>query len=337
MINFNQFDFGKTENLLKVSAFILACISAFTTAEGFELLMKELPAFISWSFAIAVSIALIYCSLELANAFKKGTQAGIIIIFVLFASLSVFFNFNSIFGRFTRDDKITDESKEIYNKILHIQQKSLTTLDSVYGYTKAKNIYTGLKDSLGFEQIRKDRPGQGKKYYDIFNRLPKAKSDSTSAAEKYLPLEKRIKALAEASTKSVSSDRQTITLQSLSKAVEGYNQICTITKAEVSNFNCTQEKMKGVSGQPDYALIALTKWISFDSSLSAKETSSISLSLFISFLLDFPVFIALVLLNWRGFKRKKNLPKNIFGDDAPEESTRNSGNGKSKNTGKFEW
>jgi hypothetical protein len=337
MMNFNQLDFGKTENLLKFSAFILACISAFTTAEGFEILMKELPAFISWSFAIAVSIALVYCSLELSNAFKKGTQAGIITIFILFASLSVFFNFNSIFGRFTRDDKIGDEAKEIYNKILHIQQKSLTRLDSVYGFTKAKNIYTGLKDSLNFEEIRKDRAGQGKKYYEIFNRLPKAKSDSTSAAEKYLPLETRIKTIAEASMKSVSSEGQTITLQSLSKAVEGYNQICTITKAELSNFDCTQEKMKGVSGQPDYALIALVKLFSFDSSLSAKETSSISLSLFISFLLDFPVFIALILLNWRGFKRRKNLPKNIFGDDAAEEPSKNEKGNKTKNTGKFEW
>lgn len=307
----------KAETLLKIAATVLAFISAITTAKGFMLFWNEetyFAYFISWSFAIAVSMALVFASWRISSALRKGGALPIIIVFLMFAFLSFFFNFNFLYGRFTGKETMRAEAKEIRRDIINMQQRSKLALDDKISYSKVLKRYDSLKAEAEFEHYHPQRRGRGSIYASIYARLPSAKADSSLVSGQYNLLANRIDELAQKALREVTTDSTDMTKNNLEKATDGYNQIGSLTQSIDSSFVYNYKQVKGISTEPDYAFTAFISFWTFNLQGGKNAYSAVFLSMLISFLLDFPIFIAFIILNWRKNSNQKEMPKDLFGD-----------------------
>ena len=157
----------KTDSLLYFSVFVLAAISAYTTAEGFMLVWNTngfIGTIIAWAFAIAVSAFLVYASLKVSDYLKQGKAAALIVTFFLFAMISVFFNFNSIYGKFITKDIYIEELKQIKIKLAGLEVNGLNAADDFYGYSKYEKKVDSLSKKADAENENVLRPGKWVRY-----------------------------------------------------------------------------------------------------------------------------------------------------------------------------
>jgi len=330
------------ETLLKIAAVILAGISAYTTEEGFRLIWNQdgtTSIIIAIAFACAVSSVLVFCCLKVQQYFREGKGWMLVSVFSFFALLSMFFNFNSIYGNFINDDLLVEEAKDIKGKLDEIRIKSLTTIDEFYQYTKLKTELKELKLLAEREAKDKYRPGKGPLWREIDLQIPPKQAKFESVEKNYNIQKDKVETIYYNSLQLLNFESKKVINQlSIQKAMENHNEIGILTNALVNGFQFERLKFVNNVGKPDFALIALYHFLfstpnskTSDEVLTNKEKSSIIISLFISFLLDFPVFIILVILNW---KVKRKDIKNIFDqNDLCDTNNRN----RETKTNKFSW
>lgn len=308
----------RTDNLLYFSVFVLAIISAYTTAEGFMLVWNTGGFFglvIAWAFAIAVSAFLVYASLKVSDYLKQGKAAALIITFFLFAMISMFFNFNSIYGKFTTKDIYIDELKQIKTKLSGLEVNGLNAVDEFYGYSK----YERKVDSLGKKAEAEDknvlRPGKWVRYQSYVDQKTDASSQFAQAKEKFDAVKTRFsndltKLYAKIDT-TILMAKEKDYAKVLDEAFGKYNELGMVVKNINPKWEFVPAARTSNAGKPDFALQSLVKFFSGDETLTSKEKVSIVLASLLSFLLDFPLFIALVLLH---MPRRKKKTDDIFGD-----------------------
>jgi len=317
----------KTDSLLYFSVFILAIISAYTTAEGFMLVWNTtgfIGTIIAWAFAIAVSSFLVYASLKVAEYLRQGKAAALIVTFFLFAMISMFFNFNSIYGKFITKDIFIDELKQIKVKLAGLEVNGLNAVDEFYGYSKYERKVDSLSKKAEAEDKNVLRPGKWVRYQAFVDQKTDAAAQFAQAKEKYDAVKTKFSA---ALIKLNAKIDSTILLAKeknysvvLDEAFGTYNELGMIVKNINPKYNFTLASRTSNAGKPDFALQSLVKFFSADESLSSKEKVSIVLASILSFLLDFPLFIALILLH---MPRKKKNANDIFGESGGYEPEHN--------------
>ena len=322
----------KTENFLKVAAVILATISAITTEEGFRLIWNNdtpISYLISFGFAIAVSLVIVFCSLKVQQYFREGKGVYLVIVFLFFAMTSLFFNFNSLYGNFIKDNLLNEDAKYIKQQLTSIHTKSVNAIDKHFNYSYNKAYHDSLV--LAAEREAKDmyRPGKREKWRVIDLQIPGAKAKLDISYTDFSNAKSSIDSMYESSIALVQlKEDETVERIAIENAIEGYNQIGMFTQGITSTFKFDIEKFKNNSGEPDFALITLYNFFTFNGKLSEKERFSTIIALIISLSLDFLVFFALVMLN---LKTKKKTVKNgnIFGEETERTTT--------KTTNKITW
>jgi len=317
--------------LLNFAVIILALLSTFTTAKGFSIIWNDKTTFgvlLSWLFAFAVSAILVYCSLTINKYFKESKSAGLISTYVLFAFLSLFFNYNAIYGNFTATTIIYQESKVMQDYINIIQTKSTNSLDSFFYYSNNCKKLDSLRRELKREEEDIMKPGRKVLWQKINSQIPGAEADSSLSAKKFMPYKNQIDSIANYTLKYINVPQDSVLLKHIELAYDNYNKIGNITKAIIPNYNFESMRFKGKSDEPDYALNSLGKLFTSDNTLTSKDKYAIYLSLFIGFLLDFPLFFALVVLNWKTTSFKPDKEKDIFGEEPNNKKNNNKQNGR---------
>ena len=318
--------FKKTENLLYFSVFILAIISAYTTAEGFMLVWNTggfIGSIIAWAFALAVSAFIVFASLKVSEYLKYGKAAGLIFTFVLFALISMFFNFNSIYGKFITKDIYIDELKQIKIKLAGIEVNGLNAVDEFYGFSKYEKKADSLGKKAEAEEKNVLRPGKWVRYQALVDQKTDATAQLAQAKEKFNVIKTRFNAELPKLYGKIDSTilfaKEKDYAVVLDEAFGKYNELGMVVKNINPKYDFKPVNRTSNAGKPDFALQSLVKLLSGDETLTSKEKVSIGLSMLLSFLLDFPLFIAIVILH---LPRKKKKTDDIFGE---------SGNGQQPN------
>jgi len=327
----------RTDNLLYFSVFVLAIISAYTTAEGFMLVWNTtgfIGTIIAWAFAIAVSSFLVYASLKVSEYLRQGKAAALIVTFFLFAMISMFFNFNSIYGKFITKDIYIDELKQIKVKLSGLEVNGLNAVDEFYGFSKFERKVDSLSKKAEAEDKNVLRPGKWVRYQGFVDQKTDASAQYAQAKEKYETVKTRF---TNDLTKLYAKIDSTLLLAKekdyskvLDESFEKYNELGMVVKNINPKYQFVPASRTSNAGKPDFALQSLVKFLSADETLSSKERVSIVLAALLSFLLDFPLFIALILLH---MPRKKKKTDDIFGDSG---NFGNNGSGQ-KQTKKIMW
>lgn len=309
----------KHEILLYFSVIILAILSAYTTAEGFSLIWVSDYAYvslISWAFALAISSFLVYGSLRLHFYFRQGKAIGIITAYVMFATLSLFFNFNAIYGKFITKDILDDQVKSARINLTSLYERAINEADNKFELS----FWTKKVDSLDKKAIAESknvlRPGKDWRYQGLIDKKTDAMANLDESKRQYEIFKDKIyliydKTISLIDSSLVNKDEE-FYRYAVYKSIEGYNNIGSIAKQNLKEFIFNKIIYNENTGEPDFALNTLLSFITLDPELSKKENTKIFLALFISFLLDFPIFFALVIIHWPKYKKSSS---GIFSDD----------------------
>ena len=259
---------AKTENLLYFSVFVLAIISAYTTAEGFMLVWNTTGFFgsiVAWAFAIAVSSFLVFASLKVSEYLRQGRAAALIFTFFLFAMISMFFNFNSIYGKFITKDIYVDELKQIKIKLTGLEVNGLNAVDEFYGYSKSEKKVDSLSKKADAEDKNVLRPGKWVRYQALVDQKTDAMAQFTQAKEKFDTVKSKFKSEL---TKTYNRIDSTLLLAKekdyptvLDDAFGKYNELGVIVRNINPKFNFTPAARTSNAGKPDFALQSMIKFL----------------------------------------------------------------------------
>jgi len=321
----------KWQHLLTVAVIILALISAYTTAEGFGLIWRLntlIENFVAWSFAIALSALLVYCSVNIPVYYRRGQAKGLTITFVLIALLSFFFNFNSIYPRVVKKqvDDYHQEFKKTNDLLIRMKDKTLKHLTE---YTGVEDLMRN-SDSL---QVLIDR--------EIAGRNKSGKPGIGPEAKRLLGEQAKIEAMIAAKfgryeVRIQLESQKADSLYHLSKRTENVEELNILLSEMKSNINIIGMLTQNVDsaytfepiptdvtlGKVNTGIEVLAKLLK--GQLEANEVSGSFLSLFISFLLDFPVFFILMFLHRRSEEDGLSI-KDLFAEIQPPGSNNGSG------------
>jgi len=264
--------------------------------------------------------------------FKEGKALGLIFVFILFALLSMFFNFNSIYGNSTKDTLLSKDAKGISLKLTSQRINAIEAIQTYFKIADYQYKYDSLKLAEKREVEDRYRPGHGEIWREISQQIPAVEASLREAKRRCVPYIAKIDTIYHLCQMRVEG-KEAVTINDIETAIQGYNNIGVIVQSIIPSYHFSRESFTNNSGEPDFALITLGRFFSGDSSLTEKEKSLVKISLFTSFLLDFPIFFAIVLLNWKKSRRRRFI-NDIFNDDDPDT---NSNNKKGKNKGKINW
>lgn len=307
--------------LVYFAIIVLGTISAITTAEGFKMIWIDGGPFrniIAYAFAMSVSAILVYCSLTITEYFEKGKALGLIAAFTLFALLSLFFNFNAIYGIFMKEDITLSEIKRVRTEIASIRVQTIEKIDKEFKYSYWLKQVDSLSRKADAEEINVLRPGRSVIYQGIIDKKIDAMAESEASRKKFTYYRNIIDSLAQLSLATLDSaqisNNEAFQTKALHDGVLMYNEIVAFGASLVPEYEAIYLRAQDDIGKPDFALRTLFRSISFDSSLTSNELSSIGLAAFISFLLDFPIFLILVFLQGTKQRKRKKGQTDIFGE-----------------------
>lgn len=305
---------SNTRYLLLFAAFVLGVISIYFTGEGFKIILgveKVSDIIIAWGFAMAIGAILIYCSLNIGNYVNNNNYIPLIVVFTLFALLSLFFNFNSIYGKFTSDDLLIQNVDRLKSKIQVTRTTTQNAFDTLFQVSYYAQKLDSLQKELKREEKDRERPGRGIIYRSISLQIPPIEAEYNARKTKLKESLTPIRKLLNASEKYLDEQNKEIYKDNFLSAIQKYNESIAIANSLIPSLQFKNFTFEEDSKRPDYALQLLIRFITFDDTLKNSELSYILLSLFIGFLIDFPVFIAFFILDLS--KNSKNkTPKNIF-------------------------
>jgi len=325
---------------LKIVAIVLfSFISTYTTGVGFQNIWASggfMGTLIAWAFAVGVSSFLIYCSLKIPDYVEQGRAWRLIVAFLLFAMLSLFFNFNAIYDLFRSDDILRDELERVDNKITSMHTYCIDMVDKEYKYSHWQKQVDSLNRKADAEENHALRPGKKSIYQGIVDKRVDAEAELEAARKKFEPFKERIDNIVIPTQNEIDSVHvESEYYKAIKRGCDVHNEVGTIGKQIVGDkFEFMGMKPKTKGGEPAFALGVLIDFLSFNGKLSSEDSTSVILSLAIGFLLDFPIFFVLIFLNQstrkKPKKRNRKSGNDIFGDE-------NNGSRVRKKQGKIKW
>jgi hypothetical protein len=304
--------------LLKGAIIIIGILSFATTGSGLSLIFAVdnniIGLVMAWAFALAITSIIVFVSWTLPEQFKNGKVFSFISLYIFFASISFFFSFNSVYSLFQKENLRSKDLNEMMNIMTKTKEKSLFILDSVTGYSKAIKKVERLKKRLDDEEENRTRPGRGGIWNSIYDSLTEAKADTTNKGKEYRILVNKITSIYNKSQKDINkillSTDYTDYKRIMDESINYYKEIVIITQNQFPSFK--EDVLPSMNkDKPDYALNVLYDFLTFS---SKEQTLATFLALFISFLLEFPLFFFLVILNWPKPRKKRARNTDIFGD-----------------------
>lgn len=320
-------EISKIESLLYLAVIILAILSTYATAIGFKSIWNDpraIGTLISYSFALAVSSFLVYASFTIHYYFQKGKALGLMIAYVLFATISMFFNFNAIYGNSIKTHLIERNLNELKSKLTSIKVKSLEALDNHYKFSfwnKEVDRYGKLAETEANHVLR---PGKKHRYQALIDKQTNARIERDAALNRMRPAKEKIEKLVSAAQKkieyAIESKDEEEQHKACQKGIDVFNEISISVSETVPGFHVDAVSLVDNIENPRFSLITLVELLTSFNNLSKQEITSISLSLLLAFLLDFPIFFAIVILNWPKRKRKYSSTS-IFDEEATTSKT----------------
>jgi len=306
------------DSLLLVSIIIFGCVSALMTYQGIMRLFggaeEQGVQVIAVALAVAFSLVMIYASLEISSSERTKSFRILILTHVTFASFSLFFNFNAFIAYNFRDSQ---QSKLIGNYKISIHKiifQGRNAADAYYQLDKKKREVVSLEFAAKNEKNYFNRKGEGPKYQEIQNRLSKAKSSLKSATNEHKEYISAINSKNSQIEKALNNyiTRQ-ITFQTLQTTIRVLHaEIGDLVKKIFPRYVYAPLRKQAIAEDPKFSVNLILSFLTFDPHLSWDDKIAITISLFISIVLDFPLFFIIVFLHRPTSHSSNNLPGNML-------------------------
>ena len=168
---------------------IAGVLSAYTTADGVYSILKEwgqIPAGAAAAgFATILGSAMIYLTFEARRRRGTASVLPVVVLYLVVAAVSIFFNFNSIFSAFASQDLAVADARRLRTAVSTMIASGDTHLRGVYQVDKLYRAAEAAKNAAEFEATREDRPGRKQRYIRLKEKWVESQSALVAATNLY--------------------------------------------------------------------------------------------------------------------------------------------------------
>lgn len=317
------------EKILIAVIIIFSALSAYTTKDGFALVWGEdhfvVRELLAWGIAVGTSLFMIYLSVQVVKFAAQGKFFRLIFGYLFVASLSMFFNFNAIYGRQAKSFAFTEEALRLRESLMNLKAGSIAELEKTYKIYELQRAIDSLSAEMEIERTHNLRPGLGTIHQKLKQEKAIKESALASASKEVVPIKENIESVMRISLnrldEAIKSGDEKLLSSALDDGKKSFDDVYAEIKAKISSYIVDKPILEAYKiDRPDYSLFTVINLFEKDK-INDEERARINLSIFISVALDFPIFFSLAVLNWpikrdekskRFWKRKNRTPK----DDA---------------------
>lgn len=256
-----------------------------------------------------ISLLMLYANI---NIYENSDRIYLyVIVYVFSLLLSVLTNFNAIYINTAKKEMIYQELANKKNDFLVLKNKSLTSLESFYGYNRKKNTLDSLKSLYESEVGHPNRPGLGNLSNKIYAKIVEEEAAFGNIEREYIDIKSEIELKATHSISildSVLFQSEIYNIDDVLKiVVNEYNDIVIQTKGVVGDSVFSYKELNhdnSILGRIDYSISVLQNIDHFPPNIQ----SSVKFGFGLSCLIDLIPFL-LSFLGAMSKKTKKQKPK----------------------------
>ena len=292
-----------SEALLYVAITIFAMASAYTSMHGIRVIWSGSDIIdtvvIPWAIAIGLSLMMVFLAANLNKYARQKKIIQIVVVYCFIASISFFFNLHSFESRQAIEGDISADLKNLRDAFNGAYAQGLIGIEQELEIPALKVSTAQYDADRKSERINPVNPGEGIVY---FSHDRKFRRDSTLLAERTAQLngiKSELSIILDNSVASIDNaldnnniDFQLDVLSSEASQFERFNS--TIRQTAPSYQSPTLNYESELSTDPSRTV---TSFFEVLTGGSGHEKSRLFISAILSFLLDFPLFFALVILS----------------------------------------
>ena len=301
----------KLKFYLSIPVVILATISAYTTALGMASIFINLQTFqryaVSGGFAVSISLLMVFIIMNLIGRQDKKFLYMMLITYLSVASISLFFNFNSIYGFMTKSSRASHELRLVITYTEELYANAIAAVEKLHSVDTLLEDLNKKRSEMETEEKHYRRPGRGPIYHELksqYNLLNARLSTARLLVEKDSAVFKKEYA-------------NVLANADILQDGSSYERIKKAIEASVISYDIMYHKYSSLFGHKrTYRVENIKKYIDGgESTASSLETlnevlfeydtmdkwrrNAVILSLFIGFILDFPIFLVVFVINYR--------------------------------------
>ena len=328
--------------LLGVIVFIFTAISVFTTKVGFaqmwsvgDPLVREVMA---WGIALGIGLTLVYISVRIVLG--KGKKYWLILMtYLLLMSLSVFFNFNAIFGYMAKRDYLENDLQNIRTELLELRVEGDRSANESLDFTKLKDTVVRLENEKDIEKNYYGRKGEGQKFHALDRELQRTSGAKLKiASQKWGDLQRKVDSILDPVLASLDSPDSLADVSKgllvIKRANKAFAELVVIYQGVNPEFKFSREysTLADRIDRPEATLQVVVKFLLGElgsGTASSADFFRAILALILSAVIDLPLFVSSVVmhapegrflsrLQWlvNGFFRKRSKRKGLFSNES---------------------
>jgi hypothetical protein len=309
------------ESILIVSFTCFGIASAVTTFLGVMSVLESYDEYLKYGLSILIALAtsgvMLYIGFSIPKFKKDGKLVLVILAYFVIASMSIFFNFVTFYQGQIISRTVGEDVRALNSELTTSFGNAMSTLDEEFNISFLKDSVAYYNAAAKSEAEHAMRPGKNWRYQKLKEKLNLFESQLENAEQSYADRAKEIKGKYEVGKKAVSDvekqERVEDKINSAEVAIKSIDEMNAITKGINSEykfepFNPEFLKVK----KPDYILQLIVDIISNYDKIEGQAKTRFGISMFLSILLDIPIFITLLLLGSDMSLSGGSKPKNIW-------------------------
>jgi hypothetical protein len=298
--------------------------SLYTTKLGFDMVFTEGDIFatrwLPWILAFSIALMLTYFTIEIASRSLLQPLAGVVSAYLLFAGISMFFNFNTFYSALAARDSEHQQSAVL----IHTAQVLFDEAEA--GFRKLHNIdgitrrVDQARTDRDFERSRNDRPGRGQRYIALNKTFEDASSELRVTNERFerdiapvRALRRRLPEVKSADYSALHAANQT-TINVISELAAYAQSRGMPPSVDIDRLQQTLVDRRGVAS--NLSSIIEQSQLVLSGSASAIAVARFGVALFLSVLIDLSLLIGLLLSRTSDVRkaRRRDASERIWAD-----------------------
>lgn len=293
------------ETILIISFIFFGIASAVTTFLGVMLVLESyddyLKLILSGLIAIATSGVMLYIGFSIPKFNKDGRIIFIILAYLVIASLSIFFNFVTFYQGQIMTRTVDQDIRNLNSELTSSYENAKKQLELGLKIYAVRDSIAKYRAAAKSEAENVMRPGKKWRWQKLKEKENLYESQLTNIENIYNLKVKKISTIYNSGKHTLNSikleDKLKIKISYAEKVIKTIDELNAISKGINPNFVYSSYKPDFTSvKKPDYILQKIVDVFSNYKNITGKAKTRFAISLFLSVLLDIPIFITLLLL-----------------------------------------
>lgn len=311
---------GKGERVwiwMYVGVFVFTVLSGYTTMLGVSMVIPFETALaqnvVSFLFAFAAGLMMIGISFLLKFEKTPWRKTAVSVYFILLC-ISVFFNFNALYGVMEKRIGLGDEAMELRTELVNFRGVVELAVSQKYGLKDIQKQVDDLAAKMSLERKHYARPGEGPRYHQLKQQHDEVVSMKLEYAQASVDafnksIDKMVQPAIDALEKAMKEENNAGYQEAIQGGVKTYVDLKAEVRKELPGFTHEFSFVHSAESadRPERALLALRDyWVGNkdQSGLSSQQKSDaedrdlrIVIALAMSVVIDMPLFLFMVILS----------------------------------------